>query len=139
MSPFSSRSPALPKTTSLSMLTVPAVEIIADSSGARRLAPPGGLGRPGVGDVAVEEEVAELARRLAEAGNDVEDVGHAGVEVELGWHARRFKRRGQAPRRLRKAVRRAAELDRRREAGAGVGQRVGALVVRVGRVIRKNR
>src|SRR3990170_2286300 len=40
MSPFNSRSPALPKTTSLSMLTEPGVALIAAASGARRLLAP---------------------------------------------------------------------------------------------------
>src|SRR3972149_6110692 len=84
MSPFNSRSPALPKTTSPSMLTEPGVALIAAASGARRLlAPREALVDARIGHVAVEEEVAQLARRLAEAGVEVEDVRHAGVEVQL--------------------------------------------------------
>src|SRR3972149_1234469 len=84
MPPFNSRSPALPKTTSLSMLTEPGVALIAAASGARRLlAPREALVDARIGHVAVEEEVAQLARRLPEAGVEVEDVRHAGVEVQL--------------------------------------------------------
>src|SRR3989304_5753964 len=132
MSPFNSRSPAPPKTTSLSMLTEPGVALIAAASGARRLlAPREALVDARIGHVAVEEEVAQLARRLAEAGVEVEDVRHAGKQVQLDRHARVLQGLVEARVRLDEGVSRAVEDDRRREAGRGVAEWIGALDVLV--------
>src|SRR3989304_3413645 len=137
MSPFNSRSPALPKTTSPSMLTEPGVALIAAASGARRLlAPREALVDARSGHVAGEEEVAPLARRPPEAGVEVEDVRHAGVEVQLCRDTGLLQGLVEARVRLDEGVGRAVEDDGRREARRGIGKRVRGGVVPIAGVIR---